>query len=203
MFPTIQDKITLYNRYAKNYERRTSGFQRFIKSDYQIFLSNLRGQRIIDLGAGPGRDSSIFKKASYKPVALDISDSMLVLCRAKGLKTIKMDIENLVLPDRSYDGIWSYTSLTTIPKIKVWPIIDGLAKTLTPGGCLFLGLIESDQQGWKLADAKYKLKRYTSRYTTQEVIAKLSPHYQLLYFRRLDKTDNGRNTYLNFLWQLK
>ncbi|HUD07807.1 MAG TPA: class I SAM-dependent methyltransferase [Candidatus Saccharimonadales bacterium] len=203
MFPTIQDKITLYNRYAKDYEQRTSGFKQFITTDYQIFMDNLPGKRILDIGAGPGRDCEVFKHSGFMPVALDISDEMLALCRAKGIATLRMDIENLDLPGNSYDGIWSYTAFTTIPKFRVWAIVDSLAKILVPGGCLFLGLIEGRLQGWKPADQKYQFKRYTSRYISHEVITKLSRRYQLLYFRRLDKTENGRNTYLNFLWQRK
>ena len=201
MYPTIQDKIALYNRYAKSYEQRTSGFGQFLGLDYQLFMDNLPGKRILDIGAGPGRDCAVFKQAGFQPVALDISCEMLSLCQAKGIDTLKMDIENLAIPSQSYDGIWSYTSLTTIPKFKVWKIIDGLADILVPGGCLFLGLIEGDKQGWKPADQKYQLKRYTSRYVCPKVIVRLSPHYRLLYFRCLDKTGNGRNTYLNFLWQ--
>jgi SAM-dependent methyltransferase len=203
MFPTVQNKVILYNQYAKVYEARTRDFRQFIKLDYQIFLNNLPGKKIIDLGAGPGRDCAVFKQAGFQPTALDVSDEMLALCLAKGITTLKMDLEKLDLPTASYDGIWSYTAFTTIPKFKVWKIINNLAKILVPGGCLFLGLIEGDKQGWKPADQKYQLPRYTSRYFSQEVIAKLSPDYQLLYFRRLDKADNGRNTYLNFLWRVR
>lgn len=201
MLPTIQDKITLYNRYAKFYEQRTTSFKQFLGIDYQIFMDNLPGKRIMDVGAGPGRDSLVFKRAGYLPTALDIADEMLGLCQAKGIKIIQMDIENIDLPSNSYDGIWSYTSLTTIPKFKVWKTIDRLADILAPGGCLFLGLIEGHKQGWKPPDHKYRLKRYTSRYITKEVIAKLSGKYRLVYFRSLDKAVTGRNTYLNFLWQ--
>ena len=44
MYPTIQDKIALYNRYAKSYEQWTGDFKQFLGLDYQLFMDNLPGK---------------------------------------------------------------------------------------------------------------------------------------------------------------
>lgn len=200
-YPKIEDKIKLYNTYADFYQKRTRSFIKFIKVDYNLFLKSLPGKKILDLGCGPGRDSIVFKKKGYQPVCLDISDSMLKICKDKKLKTVKMDIEKLSLPIKSFDGIWSYTALTTIPKVKVWQIINKLHRILSRDGILFLGLIEGSFEGWKKPDQKYAFKRYVSRYTREEVIKKLERKFELIYFRRLSKEEVDRNTYLNFMFR--
>lgn len=200
-YPTISDKKKLYNTYAKLYQKRTIAFTRMIALDYRFFLESLSGKKILDLGCGPGRDSAIFKKKGYNPLCLDISEEMLNLCKAKGLKTLKINIEKLFLPEKSFAGIWSYTCLTTIPKKKVWKIINKLHKILKSDGVLFLGLIEGTFEGWKKADQKYSFQRYVSRYETEEVMEKLSEKFELLYFRKIGKKETGRNTYLNFLFR--
>ena len=145
--------------------------------------------------------SNAGRKKAYQPACLDISEAMLKICRQKNLKTIQMNIEKLSLAPNSFDGIWSYTALTTIPKVKVWKIINQLHNILKKDGILFLGLIEGSYEGWKKPDQKYAFKRYVSRYTREEVIKKLDKKFELVYFRRLSKKETGRNTYLNFMFR--
>lgn len=200
-YPSWQEKKQLYNTYARFYNIRTKKFSSFLKLDYELFLNALPGKKILDLGSGPGRDSSFFKRKNYKPYCLDISEAMLELCKKCGLPVIHMNMEKITLPPSSFDGVWSYTSLTTIPKIKVWKIIHKLHTILKKDGILFFGFIEGNYEGWKPPDQKYKFPRYVSRYTSGEVIKKLAKKYDLLYFRRIDKKETKRNTYLNFLFR--
>lgn len=202
-YPTVSDKSKLYNTYASFYRRRTWKFSNFLSLEYYLFLKSLPGKKILDLGSGPGRDSVIFKRRGYKPYCLDISEEMLGLCRKQKLPAIHMDMEELQLPASSFDGVWSYTSLTTIPKFKVWKIINKIYNILKKDGVLFLGLIEGKFEGWKSPDEKYKFVRYISRYTPEEVVRKLGNKFELIYFRKIDKRETGRNTYLNLLFRKK
>lgn len=200
-YPSKEDKKRLYDTYARFYRRRTEKFVHFLTPDYALFLAVLPGKRILDLGSGPGRDAALFQCKGYKPQCLDISKKMLKFCEKQGLPVIHMDMEKLSLPPASFDGIWSYTSLTTIPKVKVWKIIRRLHSILRKNGVLFLGLIEGSCEGWKSPDKKYKFKRYVSRYSPREVIEKLNKKFELIYFRKIDKEETGRNTYLNFIFR--
>lgn len=202
-YPTAIDKSKLYNTYANFYRNRTWKFGDFLSSEYSLFLKLLSGKKILDLGSGPGRDSAVFKKRGYKSYCLDISEEMLGLCRKQKLPVIHMDMEKLQLPASSFDGVWSYTSLTTIPKFKVWKIINKIYNILEKDGVLFLGLIEGDFEGWKSPDEKYEFARYVSRYTQEETVKKLGNKFELIYFRKIDKRETGRNTYLNLLFRKK
>ncbi len=200
--PTVKDKNAIYDKYAKSYEKRTKSFTKIIKAEYDFFLKRLSGKKILDLGAGPGRDSLVFKNRGFQPICLDVSKSMLELCQKKGLKTMVMDIENLKMPKNSFHGVWSYCSLTTIPKVKVWKIINKIHGILKPNGILSLGLIEGDKSGWLAPDKKYDLPRYRARYWTKEIIEKLDKKFELLHFRKIIKGEDGsRNTYLCFIYK--
>ena len=110
-----------------------------------------------------------------------------------------MNIECLELPEESFHGAWSYTSLTTIPKEHVWRALEVVRRSLVEGGALFLGLIEGEGEAWKPADEKYDLPRFVSRYQTDEVIATLEPQWEVLDHSKLSSEVTGRNTYLHFL----
>lgn len=194
-------KKKLYDRYAEFYEKRTKTFaDKFIDYDINLFLKKLPGKKILDLGSGPGRDSLIFQKRGFKPLCLDISKEMLKLCRSKGLKAKQMDINKLKFPSNYFAGIWSYTSLTTMTKKEVWCAIKKIHQILKNDGIFFLGLIEGRGEGWKAPDNKYNLPRFRSRYQTKEVLRNIS-NFELLYFRKIEKGETGRNTYLNFMFK--
>jgi len=196
--PTPEEKLAVYDRYAEAYRRRTWDYTRFLAPDYDRFVSYLPGPRVLDLGAGPGRDAVVFRDRGLRPVALDLSSRMLALCREQGLATLQMDIEQLELAASSFDGVWSYTSLTTIPKDKVFKALAEVGAALAPEGVLFLGLIEGAGEGWKPPSKKYAVPRYISRYQRDEVVERLAD-WELLYERRLPAEKTGRNTYLHFL----
>ncbi|MBM3233726.1 class I SAM-dependent methyltransferase [Candidatus Pacearchaeota archaeon] len=190
----------IYNKYCKKYEKRTIKYaKKFLSFDINLFLGNLPGKNILDLGSGPGRDSLLFKKRGFNPLCLDISEGMLNLCKNKGLKTIKMNFENIDL-NKNFDGIWSYTSLTTIPKKLAEQVIRKVYSLLNDNGIFYLGIIEGNFEGWKEPDKKYKLKRFVSRYNFNEIL-NMCKNFELLYFKKISNKETGRNTYLNFMFR--
>ena len=76
-----------------------------ILEDANLFLDSLNGNKILDLGSGPGRDSLFFKESDFKPVCLDISKEMIKLCREKSLMGVIGDLENLCFKNNSFDAV--------------------------------------------------------------------------------------------------
>ena len=60
----------VYNRIAAEYEEYTKDYLKYISEDIKLFLENLSGKRILDLGSGPGRDAAFFKEADLIQYAL-------------------------------------------------------------------------------------------------------------------------------------
>ncbi len=112
-----------YDSYAKKFEDLTEDYLlKYILEDAKLFIANLPGEDILDLGSGPGRDSLYFKQNGLNPLCLDISSEMVNLCLQKGLRAEVGDLENLSFNDNYFDGVWAYTSLLHVPK-NVFPVV--------------------------------------------------------------------------------
>ena len=132
-----------YNRCAKVYEERTRNYlKKYIIEDAILFMANLPGRKILDLGSGPGRDSLFFKERGLNPLCLDISSQMVELCRRKGLNAIVGDLEKLDFKDGTFDGVWAYTSLLHMPKSHFKPTLLQIKRILKEKGVLYLGMKE-------------------------------------------------------------
>ena len=94
-----------YDKYAKEFEERTKNYiENYLLNDINLFIQNLKGDKILDLGSGPGRDSLFFKTKGLHPISIDISESMVELCKQKGLEAHVMDMEDLQFENNSFDG---------------------------------------------------------------------------------------------------
>ena len=86
----------LYNKYALDFEERTRDY---IVDGRELFIKNLNGKDVLDLGCGPGRDSLFFKNQGFNPFCIDISPVIIKMCKEKGLDAKIGDFEKW-----SFDG---------------------------------------------------------------------------------------------------
>ncbi|MEK6896535.1 MAG: class I SAM-dependent methyltransferase [Nanoarchaeota archaeon] len=192
-----QSSEKLYDSFASEFEERTKDYlQRYILEDANLFMKNLKGKRILDLGSGPGRDANFFKEHGFSPICADISGKMVELCLQKGLEAYQMDLENLKFSSSSFDGIWAYTSLLHMPKANFPKILDNIASFLSDNGLFYLGMKEGDFEDWQ-SDAKYNNeKRFVSLYRDDELRKLLSGLFVIIHDSKIHL---GGSTYLNYL----
>src|SRR6266536_1248774 len=93
MYKQVIDRLReSYNRNAA--ERETYGMEVWKVEERQHFLSFLQQEgkhRLLEIGAGPGRDSKFFQDNGLDVVCTDLSPEMVELCHAKGLQAHVMD----------------------------------------------------------------------------------------------------------------
>ncbi|WP_231877755.1 class I SAM-dependent methyltransferase [Ferroacidibacillus organovorans] len=83
-----------YDHYAKERDQ-------VVKDDWKLaernmFLSRLQREnraKLLEIGAGTGRDSMFFEENGLLVTATDLSGEMVLLCREKGLSAEQMDAE--------------------------------------------------------------------------------------------------------------
>jgi len=197
------DKFTkeTYERFAKKYEElKESHLETFLLEIANKFLKNLNGKRILDLGSGPGRDSLYFKQNGFNPVCIDLSKSMVELCRNKGLEAYQGDMEKLDF-DKEFEGVWACTSLLHLPKTSFSPMIKKLASFLKEGGILYLGMGEGNFEGFKESSNYPGCKRFFSFYTKEEIEGKLTPYFEMFHFSR--STPEKNKNFINFIGRKK
>ena len=193
------DNVTraLYEKYAYMFEEQDKRypFNDFI-DDADIFMRFLQGKKILDLGSGPGRDSQFFKERGLNPLCLDISQEMIKLCQEKGLETQVGDLEKLPYEDSSFDGVWAYTSLLHVPKIKFSKILSKINNILIPQGIFYLGMKEGNFEGMVKSEKYGESERFFSLYRDLELRKILSDFFDIVHF---SKVELGEAVFLNYL----
>src|SRR3989344_4621238 len=108
--------INTYNKMAKEYDDETVDFwDRFPRTFLDKFIE-LSGNKIVDVGSGPGRDGLLIQQSGKEVVCVDASEAMVKLSSERGLESILAEFNNLPFDNESFDGVWSYTAILYTPK---------------------------------------------------------------------------------------
>lgn len=194
------DKTTVdtYNKAAKQYDVETVDFwDRFPRTFFDKFI-NISGQKVLDVGSGPGRDGLILQKAGKNVVCLDASEEMIKLSRERGLESVVGNFDNLPFENSSFDAVWSYTALLHIPKASIDKPLQEIHRVLKPQGIFALGMIEGDTESYK-ESFDTDVLRWFSYYQKEELQEMCEKHdFELVYFETFKP--NVRN-YLNFIFR--
>ena len=169
----------MYSENAEEYFQRTKdGHANYLINFIELFLSQIKGKRIFDLGCGPGRDLKFFLERGFDACGVDCSSGMVELCRKRNLPVIHNDFLNMNFPTDSVDGFWAYTSHTLLPKEIFEKLLEKYRTALKKDDGLFaLGMIEGNFEGWK-SDGKYNgAKRFVARYTAAELETLLGKYF--------------------------
>lgn len=167
----VKTNEKIYSEYAKEYWQRTKdGHANYLGNFIELFLSQIKGKRIFDLGCGPGRDLKFFLERGFDACGVDCSLGMVKFCRERNLPVIHNDFLNMEFAPGSVDGFWAYTSHTLLPKETFAKLLEKYHTALKKDeGLLALGMIEGDFEGWK-SDGKYNgAKRFVARYSAAEL----------------------------------
>src|SRR2546423_6894663 len=72
-------------------------------------IRNQRAERLrlLEVGAGTGKDSLFFQENGLDVVCTDLTPEMVDVCRSKGLNAQVMDFLHLDFPKASFDAIYA------------------------------------------------------------------------------------------------
>ncbi|MFB6246353.1 MAG: class I SAM-dependent methyltransferase [Candidatus Pacearchaeota archaeon] len=187
-----------YDNYAREYEEiKDENFvENYLKEDFEYFCKNLNGKEVLDLGSGPGNDSLKMKEQRLNPTCIDISQSMVKICKEKGLKSQQMDFENLDFKENSFDGVWSRTSLLHMPKEKLPETLKQIREILKPEGLFYITMKEGNFEGFKQNSEFEGNERYFSLYQKEEIENILSRFFEIIKSSKTKMDEN--HAYLNF-----
>ena len=187
----------VYNKFACEFEERTKDYlSNYIFDDAELFIKNLKGKNILDLGSGPGRDALFFKQKGLFPTCVDISSEMVNLCKQKGLNAFEMDIENILFNNGSFDWVWAYTSLLHITKEQFPVALKKISDILNDNGIFYLGMKEGDSEGWLASDKYGNENRFFALYRDNELKTLLSQFFIVIHSSQVKI---GEAHFLNYL----
>lgn len=135
-----------------------------------VFLLNLNGKKILDIGCGPGRDARYFSEKGLDVTGIDLAKNFVVIAskNAPHAKIIQMDMRYLDFPENTFDGIWASASLLHIPKSEAKATLGGFARVIKPGGTLFISVKEGNGEGFVETPEYPNHKRYFAFWNAEE-----------------------------------
>jgi ubiquinone/menaquinone biosynthesis C-methylase UbiE len=196
-YPSFSNDVKLstiqsYDDNAQKYISRDNFkdfIHKYLSNELDLFLTSLEGKKILDIGAGNGRDSMIFQNRGFKPIAIDISKTMVNLCKKNGIEAYVKDIENCDFEDNSFDGVFAYCSLLHIPKKRIYNSIARISELLKTDGIFFIGMIKGKGE-------KFYEDRFFTYYSQEELETILSEYFQILKSKSFKV---GSQVYLNYI----
>ncbi len=160
--------IRYYNRNADKYFNNTVNVDmseccdRFLK--YVV-----PGGKIIDIGAGSGRDIKYFKDRGYTVDGIDASEEMCRLASSyAGVDVRCVRIQDWY-PKRKYDGIWANASMLHLQLTEFEEFACRVSDYLNPNGVFYISMKKGIQTG---QDSNGRFFTDFSEEKVQQIVAK-------------------------------
>jgi ubiquinone/menaquinone biosynthesis C-methylase UbiE len=172
--------IESYDKNATEFSIKFKQLMEFQKLDeFPTFLNLLKGPKILDLGCGAGDHTLFFKEQGFQAIGIDLSESMIQLCKKKGIDAEVMDIENLTFSNNTFDGIWATTSLLHIEKKNITPVIKKMYDILKKEGTLHV-CVKKGRGEELIFDKNSSQKRFFAFWEEEELIKQFEPYFEVI-----------------------
>lgn len=166
----VKQTIETYEEFADLYTKLHSDVSE-LKEELDYFIANLPGEKVLDIGCGPGRDSKYLADSGLIVTGVDLTQKFVDIAQnyAPNAQFFRMDMRNLALTPKSYDGLWVRASFLHIPKSEAKSTMQEFRRVLKQGGLLYIGVKEGEGEQL-IAEKKYNNKeRFFSYYTENEL----------------------------------
>ena len=187
-----------YDKYAQERESYAISDSKIeLRSNFLSLLQKENKKTLLEIGAGPGRDSRFFQDQGLDVVCIDLSPAMVELCKQKGLTAYVMDMADIQFPANSFDAVYSMNSLLHLTKAEFPLVLRAVDRLLKPDGTVFIGIYGGlDHEGVWEHDS-YEPKRFFSFFTDEHLKQEITGVFDILSFEslRLRPDDN-----LDFQW---
>lgn len=122
-----------------------------------------RGDCILDLGCGSGRDLRYFSQHGFRAVGIDYSLRLVELARAYAEQPVILgDFASLPFEDKSFDAAWSIGSLVHVPRESISSVLSEVHRILKDGAFILTSVKKG--KGEEVDD----LGRYNVFYSADE-----------------------------------
>lgn len=162
-------------------------------------LAKEKRSTLLEIGAGPGKDSKFFHDNGLQVIATDLSPQMVALCREKGLEAYTMDFKNLDFPTESFDAVYAFNSLLHVPKQDLQAVLVTLQKLLKPSGLFFVAVWGGKESEGVWEDDRQRPKRFFSFFTDEELKKTVSSFFDIYDFEALMMPDSDEGLHIQRL----
>jgi cyclopropane fatty-acyl-phospholipid synthase-like methyltransferase len=137
-----------YNQNAKEFVENTLNAD--MTSLYNQFEKYLKkGDRILDLGCGSGRDSLYFISKGYEVVAVDYSEELTKMASdLLDREVMMLDMREMNFCDE-FDGIWACASILHISRDEIEKVMANCESALKQGGIFYLSFKYGNKEAFR------------------------------------------------------
>lgn len=160
----------------------------------QQFLDRLLQEgciTLLEIGAGPGRDSLFFHQNGLQITTVDFSEEMVRLCKEKGLPDVHcMDFRHLDFPDHRFDAVYALNCLLHVPKAEIEAVLQQIRRVLKPNGLFFYGVYGGQNSEGVWEQDPYEPKRFFSFYEDEDIKRLVQKYFIVEDFHTVDMGEN-------------
>jgi SAM-dependent methyltransferase len=114
------------------------------------FFDALDGDRVLDVGCGPGSDAAVFAERGVDVVGVDVTQSFLVeAADAVAGSFCRGDARSLPFDANSFDGVWACASLHHVPRGDMPSALRECRRVLADDGAFFCSVKRGDGEGFE------------------------------------------------------
>lgn len=144
--PTPEERLTIatYDRQAESWSS-SHATASFWGEEMSRFKALLPGGRILEIGAGGGRDAKELVEAGFNYLGTDISAGLLEQARKNnpGIKFEKVSVYDLDY-EELFDGFWCSAVLLHIPRDRIDDALQAVNKNMKRGAIGFIAIKEGE-----------------------------------------------------------
>lgn len=129
------------------------------------FRRALAGDRVLDVGCGPGADAATFAADGLDVTGVDLTPALLRTARERvpAAGFLRGDMRRLPVGSNAVDGVWCCAALLHVPRPQVPATLAEFGRVLVDDGVLFTSVMAGDDGGY------HRDGRYFERYRAPEL----------------------------------
>ena len=154
----------------------------------QTFLDLLKQEEktvLLEIGAGPGKDSKFYQDNGLQVASTDLSPQMVQLCRDKGLEAYEMDFKNLDFPSGHFDAVYALNCLLHVPKKDLPEVLAGIQRLLKPSGLFFMAVYGGPDSEGVWEKDYHQPKRFFSFYSDERIKRAVAHTFDIYDFKSI------------------
>lgn len=124
--------------YAANRNKVSPGLQLQLDRFTQLLRS---GARILEVGAGHGRDAAYFKALGFEMELTEPSVGLAEIAARRAGQRVYLQRAQDLNYAAEFDAVWAMTSLIHVPPEEMPGVLQNLRQAVKPGGLIFISML--------------------------------------------------------------